>query len=281
MKKKIIFTLFATISFSISVSAMDIDSMTLEELKIAYRELEAQYNELIGTESVDISLDDKNNTVDISLVTYDDILSGAYNGQRVYIDAVIDKLNIKSGNSCSFSLWYPNGDTYVYDDFNSFYGISENSPESNFLKYENGDLVRYETEIYNDGSFGIASLFDVQLTGEVNINDVYSAYKSGCSEFSYEDALRNPDNYSGTICKISGTIFQIIEEGSYSVEYLVSTNSGYVYANWYDDKEIRGSRFLEDDSVTLYGEFTGLMTYNTLSGENTVPNIIIHLIELK
>lgn len=279
MKKRLFFTILTTFFLSIPVAAADIDSMTLDELKTAYRELEAKYNELAGIEVVEPST---NNTTDanIPLVTYSDILSGAYNGQKVYIDAVVDKMNITSNNSCSFSLWYPHNETYVYGDSDSFYDIKENSPEACFLNYENGDLIRYETGIYGDGSFGPTSLLSTQLIEKINIDEVHSGYKSNCPELPYEDVLRNPDNYSGTICKISGTIFQIIDEGSYSAEYLISANSGYVYTAWHDDEKIRGNRFLEDDVVCLYGEFEGLKTYDTLTGEKTVPYITIHLMEL-
>lgn len=52
MKKRIIISLLATMLITVPAFAADIDSMTLEELKTAYRELEAKYNELAGIEDV-------------------------------------------------------------------------------------------------------------------------------------------------------------------------------------------------------------------------------------
>lgn len=55
MKKRIIISLFATMLITVPTFAADIDSMTLEELKAAYLELEAKYNELAGITTEEIT----------------------------------------------------------------------------------------------------------------------------------------------------------------------------------------------------------------------------------
>lgn len=221
---------------------------------------------------------------DCPLVTIDDILSGKYNGQKVCIDCIIDRLDNSLGTSCSFSLWYPSGDTYVYEgsSTNSFYDVVDGSPESVFLNAKNGDCIRYVTTVYEDGSFGTTALEAAEIIGEEDLNQIYESYKSGCVEINYEDVQRNPQNYEDDSLKISGSIFQIIDESAYSASYLISTDSGYIYASWYENDDIRGSRFLEGDNVTVYGQFDALTTYNTLAGsENTVPQISVCIIELQ
>lgn len=221
---------------------------------------------------------------DCPLVTIDDILSGKYNGQKVCIDCIIDRLDNSLGTSCSFSLWYPSGDTYVYEgsSTNSFYDVVDGSPESVFLNAKNGDCIRYVTTVYEDGSFGTTALEAAEIVGEEDLNQIYESYKSGCAEINYEDVQRNPQNYEDDSLKISGSIFQIIDESAYSASYLISTDSGYIYASWYENEDIRGSRFLEGDNVTVYGQFDALTTYNTLAGsENTVPQISVCIIELQ
>lgn len=216
------------------------------------------------------------------LVTYDDILTGKYNGQKISIECVIDRIDNSLGTSCSFSLWYPSGSTYVYDgsSTNNFYDIDDGSPESVFLNAQNGDRIKYITTVYEDGSFGTTSLESAEIVGKEDLDSIYESYKSGCSAINYDDVQRNPQNYEGANLKISGSVFQIIDESAYSASYLISTDSGYVYASWYENGDIRGSRFLEDDNVTIYGEFEMLTTYDTLIGsENTVPQISVCIME--
>lgn len=215
----------------------------------------------------------------VPLVTYEDILTGAYNGQIVSIEAVIDNIYNASFGSCDFTLWYPWGTSYFHDD-GSFSDPNENPAEKVFSTASNGDVIRFSTQIYDDGSFGTVDVYSAEIVGNVDISQVRSAYKDNCPEMNYEDILRNPDSYKGQSFKTYGTIFQIINEGDYSAEYLLETSSGYIYLSWYQDKEVRGSRFLEGDSVVVCGEFQILKTYDTLVAENTVPNLSVSLIEL-
>lgn len=216
------------------------------------------------------------------LVTYDDIKTGNYNGKNVCIECIIDKIDSSLETSCNFSLWYPSGATYVYDANQSFYDIESNSPEEIFLNAKNGDVIRYATTIYNDGSFGTTSLLGAEIIGNKELSNVYNSYKSNCPDIDYEGVLRNPQNYEGSLFKITGSVSQVISESPYSAEYLIFTPSGYIYASWYENESFRGSRFLEGDNISLYGKFEMLKTYDTLIGnQNTVPQISIHLMDLQ
>lgn len=212
-------------------------------------------------------------------VTYDDIATGAYNGQKVCIEAVVDKVYHPFKDSCNFSLWYPSQDTYVYKGNDSFLDIKNNSPENIFLSVQPGDIVRYATQIYNDGSFGTTSFLAAQIIGNKDINEIHQNYKAHCPPLDYESVLRNPDLYENTVCSVTGTIFQIIDESTYSAEYLLETASGYVYLSWLDDEPLRSERLLENDTVTVYGTFEILKTYDTFSGNKTVPQIHIAFVD--
>lgn len=218
----------------------------------------------------------------VPLVTYDDIMTGNYNEKNIQIDAIIDKIYSPYSGHCSFALWYPSGNTYNYDStvMNSFYEIEDGCPESVFANAQNGDVIRYDTSVYNDGSFGTSIIKSAEIIGHQDINTIHQTFKQNCPDMNYEDVSRNPDSYKGSAMKISGTIFQIISESNYSAEYLIETSAGYVYASWYDNSDIRGSRFLEDDSVTVYGTFEMLKTYNTLVGDNTVPQLSVVFMDL-
>lgn len=221
----------------------------------------------------------KNFTDDYPLVTYNDIQTGKYNGQKVRIDAIVDKVNIDENDS-DFALWYPNDNTYVFDSMNGDDNIIPVSSTSEFLNIKNGDVLRFATQIYDDGSFGTTTVLSSEIVGHKDINNIHNSFMENCSSINYDDLMRNPDNYTEIPMKISGSIFQVVEENDFSAEYLISTDSGYVYASWYDDKKNRGSRFLEGDSVTLYGTFSSLKTYNSLIKENTVPSISVIFMSL-
>lgn len=220
-----------------------------------------------------------NFTKDYPVVSYTDIQSGKYNGQRVIIEATVDDVQINSNDS-NFSLWFSDGDSFIYAPSSSNFSISPVSSNSCFLNLKNGDILRYSTEICDDGSFGTSSVFSSEIIGNRNVEEIRTVFKSSCPLMNYEELVRNPDNHKSEVLQISGKIFQVIEENDYSAEYLLSTDNGYVYINWYSNKEIRGSRILEDDFVTIYGSFEGLKTYNTLSGEQTAPGVSAYFIDL-
>lgn len=220
----------------------------------------------------------ENSSIDYPVVTYEDILTGEYNGKYVYIDAIIDNIDVSS-YSTKFSLWYPYGDTYYYDTGN-FSDIEEDSPESVFKNAKNGDVIHFSTQIYNDGSFGTNNVYTAEITGSEDILSVRQKSMDNSPSLDYEGVERNPDSFKRTQCSFSGTIFQIVKEDNYSAEYIVETDSGYVYVNWYASESIRGSRLLEWDYVTVFGTIDGLKTYDTLTGENTVPYIQAAIVAL-
>lgn len=222
----------------------------------------------------------KNFTDKYPLVTYSDIQTGKYNGQKVRIDAIVDKANVDDNDS-DFALWYPTNDTYIYDSMNGGRDISPISSTANFLNLKNGDILRYATQVYDDGSFGTVTTLSSEIVGHEDIESVHNAFKQSCPSINYDDLIRNPDDYKEQSFKIYGKIFQVIDESDYSAEYLISTDFGYIYASWYDDKEVRGSRLIDGDNVVLYGKFTGLKTYNSLIKENTVPDFSVILIDLE
>lgn len=93
---------------------------------------------------------------------------------------------------------------------------------------------------------------------------------------SYNDILRNPDNYKGKQISIRGKVLQVIEGWFGSISLRVGTD-GYFYDDVYyvtynkDDVKIN---LIEDDYVTVYGTCTGTETYRSLLGERiTIPSM--------
>ena len=218
----------------------------------------------------------------LPLASYEDIAAGKYTGQDVCVDVVIDKKidrNYSDGDSCSFSCWIKGNDGYFYSP-SYMHDVDDSEASKGFMEAENGDVVRYATTIYSDNSFGTSTILASEIIGKEDLQSVYDTYKSSLNEFDYASAERNPDEYKDKYYKISGRIVQIIDESDYSADYLLSTDQGYIYLTNPDDKEARGARLLENDNVTVYGDFTGLTTYSYLSDKQYIPEFFSAIIEL-
>ena len=101
-------------------------------------------------------------------------------------------------------------------------------------------------------------------------------------KLEYKAFSRDPDAYTGRRIKFSGKIVQVIED-TFSVSFRIATKSGYdnvVYATYYPPEGYK--RLLEDDSVVVYGVYTGIYSYETVLGSTvTIPACMVDRIELK
>lgn len=95
------------------------------------------------------------------------------------------------------------------------------------------------------------------------------------TDVDIRDIERNPDDYMNELITFEGKIIQVLEEDGVSA-YRIAVNDDY-------DRVVLVStqsssleeRLLEDDYVTVYGEFTELMTYETvMGGSRTVPSFV-------
>lgn len=102
-------------------------------------------------------------------------------------------------------------------------------------------------------------------------------YNSGTT---YEQLSRNPDDNVGAYVKFTGTVLQALEDdSSIDIRLAVDGNSDKtVYCVYY--KKDLPSRILEDDTITVYGQSTGLISYNTVLGSKiTIPGILVDKID--
>lgn len=103
------------------------------------------------------------------------------------------------------------------------------------------------------------------------------------SDYSYESLARNPNTYKGQKGKFSGKVLQVMEGGTgyYSVMRLGIGGSydNVMYIRY--DGDLLSSRILEDDWVTVYGELTGVYTYESVWGNSiTIPSMDADIVEL-
>lgn len=115
-------------------------------------------------------------------------------------------------------------------------------------------------------------------TPEPTINP--ATYKKSCVKLDYNTYARNPDKYGEKNVYFTGTVVQVIEDGSY-IEMRVAVNDDYdkmIYVSYL----LTGDRILEDDTVTIYGTTKGLITYeSTMGGNITIPFIVAMYITIK
>lgn len=100
-------------------------------------------------------------------------------------------------------------------------------------------------------------------------------YIAACKMISYDELARNPRMYEGTYVKLTGRIFQVVEDGSDCI-LMVNVGQGWNHEPvmvTYTHKEGEG-RLLEGDSITIYGKSMGTRTYITaLNAQKTVPQV--------
>lgn len=101
-------------------------------------------------------------------------------------------------------------------------------------------------------------------------------------KLNYKAFARDPDANTGKRIKFSGKILQVMED-TFSISFRIATKSGYdnvVYATYYPSEGYK--RLLEDDSVTVYGVYTGIYSYESVLGSTiSIPSCSVDRIELK
>jgi hypothetical protein len=127
---------------------------------------------------------------------------------------------------------------------------------------------------------------DIQL-GEINITNAYTKEeidakrladkKAKAKTIDFKQLDKNPDRYAGEFVKYTGEIIQILEGDNLTNIRLALDDWGneviYIEYEGYTD-------FVEEDTVTIYGEIYGSHTYTSQAGWNiTLPAIIAKIIE--
>lgn len=218
---------------------------------------------------------------DMPVATWGDIINGSFDNQTVYIDGVAD--NVMHGDKLQFDLYFEHDGgyevlTFYLDEKETAY-LETQIPEG----LKNGDVLRISQSILRSGALW-PQFITAEKVDEMAVEEFHAAYKAGCPELDYDAVARVPvgSDVEAARCRFTGKVVQVISEGSQHVspEYLVKSGGQYVYISYKRGLENREQRFLKDDSVTACGNFTKMITYDTLVGKNTVPYIEAYLMEL-
>ncbi|QHJ72492.1 toxin regulator [Planococcus halotolerans] len=97
---------------------------------------------------------------------------------------------------------------------------------------------------------------------------------------TYDQLARTPDEYIFEKVKFSGTVIQVME-GDGLTQIRLAVNDDYdtiLFAEF--DAAVLDYRILEDDTITIRGLSSGLITYeSTMGGSISIPGVIIDQIE--
>lgn len=103
-------------------------------------------------------------------------------------------------------------------------------------------------------------------------------YKSSCKTMKYGSLARSADTLIGEKVKYKGQVIQVLENGN-NVQMRINVTSDE-YGFWDDtvyvifSKSENDTRILEEDIVQFWGEVSGLITYQSIFGEDiTIPQV--------
>ena len=201
-------------------------------------------------------------------VTYQELVDGNYAGQNVCLEGIVDFISVTYDASDEsyqgqYIIWYQYEDTYVYEE-----GVLADVTEGLYAylvlcNAQNGDVIRYSTTVYDDGSFGTTKIAAAEIIDSVDsdtLEEIYDTFKNGCDALDYSEAVSDPTSYAGTICKVTG----VVEESSLN-GYLLDTEDGYVYLPYranYDELELTVG-----EEITVYGQTTYMLAdYREVAG---------------
>ena len=102
------------------------------------------------------------------------------------------------------------------------------------------------------------------------------------TETTFEDFSRRPGAHAEEAIRFDGNVLQVIE-GKNSSEYRIAVegdNDHIIYV--FLDANSKTTRVLEDDNVTVYGQFDGTITYKSTTGVSiTIPSCYANRIDVE
>lgn len=142
--------------------------------------------------------------------------------------------------------------------------VDENSNSD--ISYEDQDITEdSEAESIGEGAGSDAAESPTVEESDVEeiVSETEDEYKESCTEYSYKDVLRNPDEYVGKRVKITAKVSSVHDK-----ELLNPVKYYFAYTNdeydmWlgdqygvFDCREAEDPKILDDDVITVYGEIS-------------------------
>ena len=108
-------------------------------------------------------------------------------------------------------------------------------------------------------------------------------YKAACKETAYKDIARDSNGLIGDYVKFTGEVIQVMEEQkTYRMNVTADDYGFYTDTIMFTyNKASDEDRILEKDIITIWGQSTGLVTYDTVLGDRiTVPCVDVKYVEI-
>lgn len=160
---------------------------------------------------------------------------------------------------------------YVNEQMNTSSFDSENNDGSNNSSDSSSDSDSSDNDNSSDDSSEISS-------SDVNPDD----YKNGTT---YDDLARNPDQHKDDKVSFTGKVVQTIPDDDDSVTQMrVAINGDYDNMMLVDvsNDNLNGSRVLENDKITFYGDSGGIITYkSTMGAKIQIPGVKAYRVDDK
>lgn len=191
----------------------------------------------------------------VPMVTYTDVQNGGYEGEEILLKCIVTDVEYFGFNNdlMSFNSWLQDDGFYYYYGSGLFDLESDIFESEEWKEVQSGDSFLLYTHVYEDGSVAVSSPMAVKkVQPEMSLEELENAFKANCKIIDCEEILRNPEQYSGEMIKISGEVFQTVKETGGRQEFLLNTDSGEIVYVFGNIKEGEG-RILEGDRVEVYG----------------------------
>lgn len=128
-------------------------------------------------------------------------------------------------------------------------------------------------------SISLVSCASSGTTGEGELSE-RDEWMNSCTEVDYDTLAHNVNNMKGQRVKITGKIFQVVNN-AFSKAYMFDMRNPYDTNNMNFMQHVyltgsKNSNLIENDQITVYGTVEGTQTYTTVLGaQRTVPKIKI------
>lgn len=101
------------------------------------------------------------------------------------------------------------------------------------------------------------------------------------TKITYDQLARTPADYKWEKVAFTGQVVQLLEgDSNFNLRVAIDGDYDQMVLVVYDPDIMDGSRVLEDDKITFYGESVGTTTYqSTMGGKITIPQIDVDKID--
>ena len=162
----------------------------------------------------------------------------------------------------------------------SYYDYDVGSPDGSYGNKTHSAVTKYLEDSSIPKMETLNSFAQQAFFGDATLK-LLSLNKSKYKKFTYKDLQRNADSLYDEKAFFKGRIFQVVDDGGLTAEYLIATegrSGNLIYAELYDAEFY--PKWIEGDSVSIYATISGTETYtNAMWVEKTVPSVYIDHIE--